>query len=489
MMNCVCSRRGFLRGAGLALLSVAGLDARCMAMGVKVPVERKDSNVLFIISDDLCTCLSGYRHPQCKTPNLDRLGRRGLTFDNAYCQFPVCGPSRASIMTGQYPRALGIIKNSKDFRLDHPDLISLPQFFRNQGYYAARVSKVYHMGIPRDIIAGTSGTDDPESWDEAINVKGPEQYAVGQKEDLSPKIKHKGVDFVKIEAEGDDMVHADGMAAAEAIGLLQKLKDRKFFLALGMVRPHVPLVAPKSYFEPYPPQDMELAEVPAGDLDDVPKAAKSQTNAVKYGMNDEQQRKTLSAYYASVSYMDAQVGKVLDELERLGLDDNTVVVFTSDHGYNLGQHTSWQKLSLWEDSVRSPLIISAPTVSANAKAKRCGKVVELIDLYPTIVDLCGFSVPANLPGKSLGPLVGDPDTKAWEDKAAYTISTGAGESLRTKRWRYNLWGEGKKGVELYDHDNDPGEFTNLAEKEEYREVVESLNIEIGKARKRAQSIT
>jgi arylsulfatase A-like enzyme len=388
-------------------------------------------------------------------------------------------------MTGQYPRAIGIVKNAKDFRPEHPDIVTLPQFFRNQGYYAARVSKIYHMGIPRDIIAGTSGVDDAESWDEAINVKGPEQYAVGQKEDLSPKVTHKGVDFVKIEAEGDDLVHADGMAAAEAIGLLQKLKDRKFFLALGMVRPHVPLAAPKSYFEPYPPQDMELADVPEGDLDDVPRAAQSQTNAVKYGMNDEQQRKTLSAYYACVSYMDAQVGKVLDELERLGLDDNTVVVFTSDHGYNLGQHTSWQKLSLWEDSVRSPLIISAP----GAKAKRCDRVVELLDIYPTLVDLCGFDVPAGLAGKSLGPLVADPDTKAWEDKAAYTISTGAGESLRTQRWRYNLWGGGKKGVELYDHDNDPGEFTNLADDEEYRGVVERLNVAMDKARERAQSVS
>jgi iduronate 2-sulfatase len=343
------------------------------------------------------------------------------------------------------------------------------------------------MGIPGNIISGTSGRDDPMSWDEAINIKAPEQNAPGLKEDLSPKVKSRGMDFVKVEADGGDLVHADGMAAEKAIELLAKLKDKPFFLAVGMVRPHVPLVAPKSYFKPYTPKDMKLAEKREGDLQDVPVAARTQTNAVKYGMNTEQQRKTLAAYYASVSYMDAQVGKVLDELNRLGLDENTVVVFTSDHGYNLGQHTSWQKLSLWEDSVRSPLIISAPG-NTGSQNKRSGKVAELIDIYPTIVDLCGFTPSANLPGTSLRTLVENPDTKQWKDKAAYTITHNKGRSLRTQKWRYNLWADGEDGVELYDHENDPGEFTNLAKDKKYRDVVKKLNLQMNKMQKKASNL-
>lgn len=485
MVSKTCSRRIFLKLSGLSLLSLAAVRQPCLGMAKKLPAQ-KQPNVLFVISDDLCVCMSGYKHPQCKTPNLDRLASRGVSFDNAYCQYPVCGPSRASIMTGQYPNAIGTLTNrTSGFRENHPDLITLPQFFKKQGYYSARVSKIYHMGIPGNILTGSSGIDDPLSWDEAINIKAPEQNAAGLKEDLCPKIKSSGVDFVKVEADGNDLVHADGMAAEKAIELLGKLKDKKFFLAVGMVRPHVPLVAPKSYFKPYAPKDMKLAEKRKNDLKDVPRTAQTQTNVVKYGMDTEQQRKTLSAYYASVSYMDAQVGKVLDELERLGLDKKTVVVFTSDHGYNLGQHTSWQKLSLWEDSVRCPLIISAP---GKTRTKRSDKIVEQLDIYPTIVDLCGFAPPANLPGTSLRPLVEYPETKQWKDKSAYTISKPNGQSLRTKKWRYNLWNNGKDGVELYDHENDPGEFTNLAKDKKYRDVIKSLNVQMKKAQKKAHSL-
>ena len=465
------NRRDFLKASSVTLAGLSIASGGCMAAKTKSLTTARHPNVLFIISDDLCVCMSGYKHPQCKTPNLDRLGKRGVSFDNAYCQYPVCGPSRASIMTGQYPEAIDTLSNKNSrFRKNNPDMVSLPQFFMKQGYYSARISKIYHMGIPTEIIDGTSRSDDPKSWNEAINIKAPEHNAAGLKEDLSPKVTSSGRDFVKVEADGDDLVHADGMAAEKAIELLGQLKDKKFFLAVGMVRPHVPLVAPKSYFKPYDPQDMKLAEEHEDDLKDVPRAAQTQTNAVKYGMNTEQQKKTLSAYYASVSYMDAQVGKILDELERLGLDENTVVVFTSDHGYNLGQHTSWQKLSLWEDSVRSPLIISAPG-KANARAKRSGKIVELIDIYPTLVDLCGFEVPGNLAGTSLRPLLRDPENKEWKDKSAYTITHKGGRSLRTKKWRFNSWDNGKDGFELYDHENDPGEFKNLADKKEYRNIV------------------
>jgi len=489
MASNLWTRREFLRRLGCVASACTATGLARSVLAEQRPTSRP--NVLFIISDDLCTALGGYRHPQCKTPNLDRLAARGVLFEKAYCQYPVCGPSRASIMCGQYPKALGTMSNGQGsaFRKRYPDLVTMPQLFRRHGYHAARVSKIYHMGIPGDILKGTPGVDDPASWDQTVNIKGPEQYAPGKKEDLSPKVQHQGVDFVRVEAEGDDLVHADGMAARHAIRLLGELRGKPFFLAVGMVRPHVPLAAPKAYFTPYPADAMKLAEVPAGDLADVPKAAQTQTNAVKYGMDAPQQRKTLSAYYACVSYMDAQVGKVLDELERLKLTEKTVIVFTSDHGYNLGQHTCWQKLSLWEDAVRSPLIISAPGARASAaRGGRCAKVVELIDLHPTLADLCGLQPPAGLPGTSLRPLVEDPSGKAWKDKVAYTVTRGGGESLRAGRWRYSVWQDGKAGVELYDHDRDPGEFTNLATDPRHRQTVEELERQLVEARGRAEHL-
>jgi len=460
------TRRNFLRTLAASAAACAG--AR-WARGAVDPPSKRRPNVLYIISDDLCTALSGYGHPQCHTPNLDRLARRGMQFERAYTQYPVCGPARAALMTGLYPAATGCFSNGRsDFRKRFPDIVTMPQLFRQNGYYTARVSKIFHMGIPGDILEGTSGIDDPLAWDEAINIKGPEQYAPGLKEDLCPKVTHQGVDFVKVEAEGGDLMHADGMTTERAIELLRTHKDAPFFLAVGMVRP------------------MTRPEVPENDLEDVPKAAQTQTNAVKYGMNEEQQRKTLGAYYASVSYMDAQVGKVLDEVDRLGLTGNTIVIFTSDHGYNLGQHTCWQKLSLFEDSVRVPLIIAAPGIALeNRKSYR---VVEHVDLYPTLAEICGLDAPDYLHGDTFAELFRNPEADSFKDADAYTITRAGGESLRTARWRYNLWKDGKEGTELYDHDNDPQEFRNLAEDPNFAEIRAELDARLKTARSRAARV-
>jgi choline-sulfatase len=474
------TRRSFLQ-AGAGLLAF-GLSS-CKTVS-HVVSSRKKPNILFLMSDDLCTALSGFGHPQCKTPNLDKLANRGIKFERAYCQYPVCGPSRTSILTGHYPNATGTLTNrTSGFRGSYPDLVSMPQLFRKNGYYSARVGKLYHMGVPGDMLMGLPGRDDPLSWDQAINIKAPEQHADGIKEDLSPKVKSFGMKFFSVKAKGDDNVHHDGMAAQKAIQLLGQLTDRPFFLAVGMVRPHVPLVAPADYFKPYKPKHMQLPDVPADDLGDVPKSAKTQTNAVKYGMNIKQQRKVLSSYYASVAFMDAQVGKILDELDRLGLSDDTIVVFSSDHGYNLGQHTCWQKLSLWEDSVRVPLIVSVPWMK-NSKAES-KKVVELIDLYPTLADICGLKPPADLPGTSLRPLIENSDSTGWKEKSAYTVSHQKGESLRTARWRYTVWDKGQAGVELYDHKKDPGEFNNLADEPRYKKLIAKLQKQLEAARMRA----
>jgi iduronate 2-sulfatase len=261
----------------------------------------ENPNILFIISDDLNTALSGFGHAQCKTPELDKLARRGVRFQNMHCQYPVCGASRASIMSGLYPYTNHTMGNSGTLRGSMPNVVSMSQLFRKNGYYAGRVSKIYHMGIPPEILAGTATRDDPYSWDEVVNIKAPEQYAPGIKTQWSPKDKGSQT-FQGVEADGDDMVHADGMAAAHAIKFLKKNKERPFFLAVGFVRPHVPLVAPKKYFERYDRHAMNPPQVPEDDLDDVPQIIRSyKRNSTTYGVTPELHKGLLQAYYASVS--------------------------------------------------------------------------------------------------------------------------------------------------------------------------------------------
>lgn len=431
-------------------------------------------NVLFLVADDLNTSLSGYGHPDCKTPNLDRLAVRGVSFENLYCQFPLCGPSRASFMTGRYPYDIDILSlpASHELRKRNPGLVTLPQLFRQNGYRVGRVSKVYHMGIPKDIQNGTPGADDPESWDSVVNVKSPELDSPGKKVLLSPK--NKGSQgFWSIQSEGGDLAQADGMAAEAAIRFLEAHKDQPFFLAVGFVRPHVPLVAPQKYYVEFDPEKMTLPKVPANDLDDIPPVAREYKTTAKYGMDEQQHREIMRAYYAAVLYVDTQVGRVLDKLKELGLADNTVVVFTSDHGYLLGEHFKWQKRHLFDEADRVPFIISVPWMKKTHGAK-VEKIAELVDLYPTLAELAGLECPPAVQGESLVPLLRDPDSPQWKKQAAYTFtSIGCGESIRTERWRYNRYPQGG-GEELYDCKNDPGQFTNLVGNPEYAEVKQKL---------------
>ena len=435
--------------------------------------EPKKPNVLFLISDDLNTALSGFGHEQCKTPNLDRLAARGVKFENMHCQYPVCGASRASLMSGLYPYTNLTLANNGTLRGCMPDVVTLSQTFRNNGYYAGRVSKIYHMRIPFEIIDGTAESDDPFSWDEAINIKAPEQNAPGELTHWSPKDKGSQT-FAGVVASGGDSDHADGMAADNAIQILEKVKDKPFFLAVGFVRPHVPLVAPKKYFDQYNRADMVAPIVPEDDLDDVPGIIRGyKANDTTYGVTPELHKGLLQAYYASVSYMDAQVGRVLDALEEKGLANNTIVVFSSDHGYLLGHHHKFQKQHLFEEATRVPFIISVPWLK-NEHGRGTTKITELVDLYPTLADLAGLAAPKTLQGTSLKPLLSDTETSTWSKKQAFTISRSGGESIRTDDWRYTQWGFGERGQELYDLKNDPGEFTNQAHNSEYASVLKTL---------------
>ena len=446
--------------------------------------EPKKPNVLFLISDDLNTALSGFGHEQCKTPNLDRLAARGVKFENMHCQYPVCGASRASLMSGLYPYTNLTLANNGTLRGSMPDVVTLSQTFRNNGYYAGRVSKIYHMRIPFEIIDGTAESDDPFSWDEAINIKAPEQHAPGVLTQWSPRDKGSQT-FAGVVASGGDSNHADGMAADHAIQILEKVKDKPFFLAVGFVRPHVPLVAPKKYFDQYNRADMVAPIVPEDDLDDVPGIIRGyKANDTTYGVTRELHKGLLQAYYASVSYMDAQVGRVLDALEEKGLADNTIVVFSSDHGYLLGHHHKFQKQHLFEEATRVPFIISVPWLK-NQHGQGTTKITELVDLYPTLADLAGLAAPSTLQGSSLKPLLSDTESSDWSKKQAFTISRSGGESIRTDDWRYTQWGFGERGLELYDLKNDPGEFTNLAHNPEYASVLKTLQKQLVTKRNQA----
>jgi uncharacterized sulfatase len=322
------------------------------------------------------------------------------------------------------------------------------------------VGKIYHYGNPGDI--GTSGLDDPQSWKEVVNPAGRDKTA------LEPEIINytpkrglgSAMSFLG-DKTGKDEEHTDGKVATEAIRLLEAKKDEPFFLAVGFYKPHTPYVAPQKYFDLHPLDKMTLPAIAPGFQQTVPDAALASTKPWPYmGVTPDQARECKQAYFAAISFVDAQIGRVLDALDRLKLRDNTVVVFWSDHGYHLGEHGLWMKQSCFEESARVPMIISAP---GQAAGQTCARTVELLDLYPTLTDLAGVPAPKNLEGVSLRPLLANP-TAEWKRPAFTQVQRGnfPGHSVRTERWRYTQWASGEKGAELYDHNADPQELHNLA---------------------------
>ncbi len=415
-------------------------------------VERP--NVLFIVSDDLNTDLGCYG-AKVHTPGIDALARRGVRFERAYCQYPLCNPSRSSFMTGLRPDRTRVFDNSKVVRQEVPGLVTMPQAFRQAGYRAVRIGKLYHYGVPKEI--GTSGLDDAESWDAVINPRGKDKEVEDRIHTLTPGQFGGTVSWLAVDGRDEDFT--DGVAADAAITQLEELKGRPFFLALGFYRPHTPYVAPQHWFERYPLADILLPEprLPTGNPAAVPPAALASAKKEQATMTDQQRREAIQAYRASTSHMDAQVERVLAALDRLGLAQSTIVVFTSDHGYHLGEHGLWQKQSLFERALRVPLVIAGPGVVAAGQS--CGRPAELVDLLPTLAQLCGIRAPDRLSGTSLVPQL--QDVSAPGRRAAFSM-VRQGRSLRTERWRYSEWADGRAGVELYDHLSDPLEATNLA---------------------------
>ena len=439
-------------------------------------------HVLFLVSDDLkASALGCYGNPLCKTPNIDRLAEEGMVFENAYCQGLWCAPSRTSFMFSRY---------------QGEGETNLGQCFRKAGWHSARVGKIYHMRVPGDIIAGTDGNDVPSSWDERFNSAGLEAHTPGHYACLNLNIFTDALEnrqstrmphrmFVTVRYDGDGSDQPDSKSATKAIELLQAHRDQNMFLAVGFVRPHYPNVAPQDFFDHYPWDTMLLPKAVENDLSDIPKAglAKTRNDNNPIGEHPDNQRRMWAGYYATVEFMDRQVGRILDELDQAGLRDSTAIVFCSDHGYHLGEHGFWQKSNFHEEVTRVPLIISTPGTPSG----RTQSLVELVDIFPTLTDLADIKAPASVQGKSLVPLLQNPAASVRE--TALSIhnkgqATNSGHAIRTPKWSFMRYKDGTE--EMYDMNNDPLQFTNLANESEFQAIKKSLTTQLQQRLRDAQ---
>ncbi len=427
-------------------------------------------NVLFIVSDDLCCDLGCYGHKTVRTPNLDALAKGGVRFDRAYVQYTVCNPSRTSFLTGLRPTTTKVTDNATHFRKTLPDVVTLPQLFRANGYEAVGLGKVFHRGLSPD--DEKKEMDDAKSFDRVLYGKATAAGAKGEGRNLTGD---KLAWCRWLAAEGTDADQPDGQLADEAVKVLGEKRDKPLFLAVGFYRPHDPFIAPKKYFDLYDRAKLEVPVTPDGYTPPFPHSLGGGAFGTEFGrFTDAERREFLHAYYAGVSFMDAQVGRLLDALQANKLDDKTVVVFVGDHGYELGARGWWNKNTLFERSCRTPLIVRDPAAKGNGKATAA--ITEFIDLYPTLAARCGSKgVPKDLEGADFRAVLDDPAAK-HKEAAVTVVQRGKflGRSIRTDRHRYTEWDGGKKGTELYDHQADPGEWKNLAVDAAHADTIATL---------------
>ena len=456
--------------------------------------ERDRMNVLFIASDDMRPELGCYGAKQIHSPNLDRLAAGGTTFLRAYCQQAVCSPSRSSLMTGLRPDTIRIWDLATHFRDNAPDVVTVSQHFKNHGYHTERLGKIYHTGH--------GNRDDKFSWSRMANYPrasryGPEGNAHLKR--LLAKAKDEGIDLRDnrlrprgLPWEAPDVADnelTDGKITENAVKLMGELKDQPFFLAVGFVNPHLPFVAPKKYWDLYDPGAIELADNPYAPKGSPAFAMTSWGELRKYygipargPLTDDQARSMIHGYYAAISYVDAQVGRLLDELERLGLAEKTIVVFWGDHGWKLGEHGGWCKHTNFELDARVPLIFRAPKQKAAGQTSNA--LVEFVDIYPTLCDLAGLPVPQALEGLSAAPLLDQPELP-WKLAAFSQYPRSAagkklmGYSMRTDRYRFTRWENRNDpqeviAIELYDHAKDPAENVNIANDPANEQLVKRL---------------
>ena len=447
-------------------------------------------NVLLIVCDDLNTHVSTSGYPRIKTPSFDELASAGMTFGRAYCQYPVCGPSRASFLSGLYPESTGVLDNKIDIRQTRPKTRSMPQCFKEQGYWTASVGKIFHSPKhePGEV-----------AWNEFQRFENDEMPFVAAARKAF-EAKHGPVDKGKnrrlwrehlstlsTQTRGQkrpgygpsglrDEQHKDGKNVRQVVSWLDEKANGKqpFFIACGIQKPHVPFLAPNAYFEQYPKEDLRFSLTPVGFWNQAPKSAmvkRFEGFGFELGVeNDALRREYTQAYHACISFIDAQIGLLFDGLKRKGLWNNTIIVLTSDHGYQLGEHFMWGKVTLFEVCDRVPLLIRVPRMTKPGSSSE--GLVELIDLYPTLAALCSVTPPDDLQGRSLVPMFLNPASPGKE--VVYTVvrrGQNLGKAIRTDRWRYAIWPDGE---ELYDLRNDTAEHKNLATSEEHSEIVEAM---------------
>ena len=442
-----------MRSLALALLG--------MFLGPLAAVAADRPNVLFIAVDDLndwIGVLGG--HPQSRTPNIDRLAARGTLFTQAYCAAPACNPSRVALMTGLRPSSTGIYHNPQPWRPVLPEAVTIPQHFRAHGYAVLGSGKIFHGAYP-----------DPASWDIYFpsnqRQKPNDPLPPGRPLNGIPKTAH--FDWGPVDAEDSEM--GDAQVAEWVIGRLNEKHERPFFLACGMFRPHLPWYVPTRYIEQYPLASIELPLAREDDLDDVPPAgvqmAKPQGDHAKVVRHGQWQR-AVQGYLASIAFADAQIGRVLDALDASPHADNTIIVLWTDHGWHLGEKQHWRKFALWEEATRTPVIMVAPGLTR--PATRCDRPVNLVDLYPTLIELCGLQPRGELEGVSLKPLL--LDSQAEWTRPSLTTHGRNNHAVRSARYRYIRYADGSE--ELYDHDDDPQEWTNRADDPQLADVKREL---------------
>ena len=489
-----------------------GLTALLLTPLAAIPAAVNKPNVLFLVVDDMRPELGCYGNKVIKTPNIDRLAARGMVFNHAYCQQAVCSPSRSSLLTGRRPDATRVWDLETHFRVALPDCITLPQYFKTNGYYCAALSKVYHRGFedgrswnePHWYPNGKFVDTDPVDWTKQIVTRHAvdvQEYAAKAKpdpEDNDKPTKRKngkegksGPAFEISPKSADEL--PDGATAAEAVKRLHdlKAKGQPFFFAVGFLKPHLPFVAPKKYWDLYDPDTIPLPAIEHlpdgapefaghnnGELHNYQGVPKENPIPADFA------KKLRHGYYACISYTDAQIGRVLDALDKEGLADNTVIVLWGDHGWQLGDHGLWHKHTNFELATRAPLLLSVP--QQKTAGQKCDAPVEFVDVYPTLADVCGLAIPAGLDGASLKPFIENP--AAPKEKVAisqYPRSAGQtggvnvmGYSIRDERWRLTLWRErtGSKiiATELYDEQNDPAETVSLHNRPENKAIIEAL---------------
>ena len=447
---------GLFASALLSLICSVRPSAQTTAAHARPPTEaHARPNVLFITVDDLNSWVGALgSHPSVRTPNLDRLARRSLLFTRAYPAAPSCNPSRTALLTGVRPSTSGVYENDNPWRPVLPDAVTLPQYFMRHGYEVVGAGKIFHNTY-----------NDPASWHRYYDIQPSPAPARRPANGLG----RAHFDWSPVEVGDEEM--GDYKVVSWALERWAERRERPLFLAVGLIRPHLPWYVPRKYFEEYPLEQVRLPEVRPDDLDDIPAAGRAL--ALRLGDHKSvveagQWRKAVQGYLASISFADAMVGRLLDAVERSPQARNTIIVLMGDHGWNLGEKQHWRKFALWEETTRTTLMVSAPGVTKGGAT--CSRTVNLMDLYPTLVELAGLPKKEGLEAVSLLPLLRRP-SGVWDRPSLMTYQRG-NHAVRSERWRYIRYSDG--GEELYDHRADPHEWKNSAGDPRYERVKAEL---------------